>query len=220
MRDGISSAELIFTEYSIGLRTTEIVAPLLTPNFLRYNEIVPQSLGIVPPVILGQDSTIIEFVNGLEVRAADTEISFAHVPDEPSVPDVETCIDAASRFIETMAHLDYDLVTADVQGYIMIPAGCPGITNIGPRLDGILPVIYHHAVYPLPNREVNFYAYEVSRHSARHIDSLDLRSVTAYPDATSQGLGRDILFEILATSEDRLTEFIELAMSFYHQHIH
>ena len=220
MRDEISSAELIFTEYSIGLTTTEIIAPLLTPNFLRYNEIVPQSLGIVPPVILGQDSTIIEFVNGLEVRAAAAEVSFAHIPEEPSAPDAESCIAAASRFIEIMAHLDYDSVTADVQGYMMMPAGCPGITNIGPRLEGILPVIYHHAVYPLPNREVNFYAYEVSRRSATHIDCLDLRSVTSYPADSNQGLGRGILHSILATREDQLTEFIGLATSFYHRHIH
>ena len=219
MRDASSGAEPIFTEYSVSLTTTEVIAPLLTPDFLRYNEIVPPSLGIVPPIILGQGSTIIEFANGLEVRAAEAEVSFAHVPEEPLAPDAESCIYAASRFVETMAHLDYASVTTDIQGYIMIPAGCPGITNIGPRLDGILPVIYHHAVYPLPNREVNFYAYEVSRRSARHIDCLDLRSVTSYPTASNQGMGRDILFTILATWEDRLTEFIELATSFYHQHV-
>ena len=219
MADANSDPELILTEYSVGLTSTEIIARLLTPDFLRYNEIVPPSLRLVPPIILGQEATSMEFVNGLAVRAADTEVTFAHVPYEPSVPDAASCAAVAIRFIESLSDLKYVSVKADVQGYIMIPYGCPGITNIGPRLEGFLPVIYHHAVYPLPGREVNFYAYEVSRESNRHIDCLDLRSVTSYSAEPNQDLEQDILFAILATWEDQLNEFFELATSFYRKHI-
>ena len=219
MADANSEPELIFTEYSVRLTSTEIIARLLTPDFLRYNEIVSPSLRLVPPIILGQESTNIEFTNGLAVRAADTEVAFAHVPHEPSVPDAAECVAVASRFIENLSELEYVSVTADVQGYMMIPHGCPGIVNIGPRLEGVLPVIYHHAVYPLPGREVNFYAYEVSRESDRHIDCLDLRSVTSYSAEPNRDLEQDILFAILATWEDQLNEFFELSTSFYRKHI-
>ncbi len=219
---GSNSAEpeVLCTRYWVGLISSDPALPLLTPDFLRYNDIVPVHWEYVKPVILSSCFTEVVFDSGFTVGVDGDEVEFA-VPVK-GVPGLEVgqCNDAIGRFLEVFPNLDLKGFSTGFQGYRVIPEGCPGIINIGTSLEGQLPIIGHRSTFYFPGREVNFRVREVSRGDGEFINCLDFRTLSYY---SAESFPEDVLSIVLEETlegwEERLDEFYQLARGFYSRHI-
>jgi hypothetical protein len=218
---GYSTPEIVYTEYYVSLVSTMSLAGLINPGFLQYNGIIPDDWQPHLPVIISQNSADIEYANGVAIRANDNEVSFAFLAEVAPLSDVELSIGVAHRFLGSLPGVQYESVMIDLQGYAMLPQGCPGIMNIGSRFHGILPVISHESVYTAPDHETRFYVQENNRANDSRIDCLDLRAHTTYsvPPTHRDPAGSPFIPDVLRNWTNHVAGFTELATNFIEQHI-
>ena len=218
---GYPTPELVYTEYSVSLVASLHLAAFVNPNFLSYNGIIPDGWRPQTPVIIGQNTADIEYDNGIAVRANNDEVGFALIAEVAPLSDVELCIAVAHRFLSSLPGVHYESIMTDVQGYAMLPDGCPGVMNIGSRFKGVLPVISHEAVYTVPDHETRFYVQENTRTNGNQIDCLDLRARTTrfVPPASRDPASSPFIAEALENWNDEVEGFNELAANFINLHI-
>ena len=218
---GYPAPEIVYTEYYVGLVSSLHIAAFVNPNFLSYNGIIPDDWRPQTPVIIGQNTADIEYDNGIAVRANNDEVGFALIAEVAPLSDVELCIAVAHRFLNSLPGVQYESIMTDVQGYAMLPEGCPGVMNIGSRFQGILPVISHEAVYTAPDHETRFYVQENTRTNVNQIDCLDLRTRSTHfvPPAHRNPANTPFISEALENWIDEIAGFNELATHFINLHI-
>ena len=212
---------IVYTEYYVRLMSSINLAAFVNPNFLLYNGIIPDSWRHQPPAIMTQNTADIEYDNGVAVRGNNDEVGFALVAEVAPLSDVELCIEVARRFLDEIPGVEYESIMTDVQGYAMLPDGCPGIMNIGSEFNGVLPVISHEAVYTAPGRETRFHVQEDARANPDLIDCLELRARTTHfiPPAHRNPARSSLIKETLGNWSDALNGFNELATNFINLHI-
>ncbi len=218
---GYPAPEIVYTEYYVSLVSSLHIATFVNPNFLSYNGIIPDDWRPQTPVIIGQNTADIEYDNGIAIRANNDEVGFALIAEVAPLSDVELCISVAHRFLNGLPGVQYESITTDVQGYAMLPEGCPGVMNIGSRFQGILPVISHEAVYTAPDHETRFYVQENNRTNDSRIDCLDLHVRTTYviPPAFRDPGSDPFISDALGNWNNHITGFEKLATNFIDRHI-
>jgi hypothetical protein len=205
----------------VTLDPTDRVQTILTPDFLRYNEIVPGDWRLEKPVFVSPAFTHMLFDSGFTVQAEEVGVEFSVPVDDSPGPDAGICNDVVRRFLGVLLGLDLARFSIGIDGYALMPDGCTGIVNIGTPLDGQIPVVSHRSRFYLPDREVTFRVREVGRGDCGgFINSLDFRLLTTYSaDAFPEDSLLSILEKTLEEWEKLLTDFVELATGFYSRHI-
>ena len=212
--------EFVCTRYWVVLDPTDPVLPVLTPDFLYYNEIVPGHWKWEKPIFVSPDFTEIVFDSGLTMQVDKETAEFSVPVDDSLGPEADICNDVVRRFLDVVPGLDLTGFSRGIEGYALMPDGCPGIVNIGTSLEGQLPVVSHCSVFSFPERRVTFRVREVSRHDLQYINCLDFRllsscSVDLFPDESLSS----ILVETLDEWQELFEEFVQLATGFYSRHI-
>ena len=217
---GSAEPELSLARYSVTLFPSESVLPVLTPDFLRYNEIVPRHWSPQTPVFLGQEFTEIVFKNGFSLQVTVDRVELAADLDGRDVADVGTCNNAALRFLDVLPGLDLRQFSVGLEGYRLMPEGCPGIKNIGTPLEGQLPVVSHQSEFSFTDMAMTFHAREVSRGDSDYINCLDFSLVNSFSeDSAPESHLSTVLKETLEEWGKILERFVELANGFYSRHI-
>ena len=176
---GSAGPELSFTRYSVALFPSESVPPVLTPDFLHYNEIVPRHWSLRTPVFLGREFTEISFDNGFSLQVTGDRVELAVALDDREFAEVGTCNNAVVRFLYVLPGLDLKKFSVCLEGYSLMPDGCAGIMNIGTSLEDQLPVVSHQSDFSFPDRSMTFYAREASRGEIDYINCLDFQLVNS-----------------------------------------
>ena len=217
---GASGPDLVFARYWVGLASAHPMLPLLTPDFLRYNDIVPGDWEFEVPVFLGDGFREISFRSGLTVRVDGEDVGFEVPAGDRPYSMVGFCNDAVGRLLEVLPNLELSACSTNFQGHCLIPDGCPGIMNIGTPLDDVLPVITHRSEFIFSDREVYFNVSEVNYGGGGVIDCLDFHSLNKHSLASStDGSSSRFVKAVLDGWKDQLDEFVQLATGFYDRHI-
>ena len=216
---GASGQELVFDRYWVGLTSVDPMLSLITPDFLRYNGIVPGDWKPDLPVFLGDDFREISFPNGFTVQVDREGADFEVPAGDPPYSMVDYCNDAVGRFLKVLPSLELSACSTIFQGRRLIPDGCPGIMNIGTPLDGVLPVITHRSEFVFSDREVYFDVGEVDYGEHGVIDCLNFRTLNRHSMSSMDGSSSRFVKGVLDKWESQLAEFLELATGFYDRHI-
>ncbi len=217
---GSAGPGLVCTRYWVTVDPTDLVPTMLTPDFLRYNEIVPVHWNLEKPVFVSPEFTEMVFDSGFTVQVEDGEVEFAVAVDDWPGSEVGICNQVVRYFLRVLPGLDLAGFSVGIGGYALIPDGCPGIVNIGTSLEGQLPVVSSSSRFFFPDRRVTFEVSEVSRGGSEYINCLDFRllsscSVDLFPDESLS----NILVDSLEEWEELFEEFVQLATGFYSRHI-
>ena len=218
---GPSGSGLVCTRYWVTLNPTDPVLPILTPDFLHYNEIVPDDWELEKPVFVSPEFTQMVFDSGLMVKVEEVGVEFSVPCGYTPGPDVGICNDVVLRFLGVLPDLGLASFSTGIDGYALMPDGCTGIVNIGTRLDGQLPVVSHRSKFYFSDKEVTFKVREVSRGGGEgFINSLDFSLLSSCPEALYPEDSLSIILEErLEEWEKVLNDFVELATGFYSRHI-
>ena len=219
-RTSTGSTGLVCTRYWVTMDPTDLAPTMLTPDFLRYNEIVPVHWNLERPVFVSPDFTEMVFDSGLTVQVEYGEVEFAVAVDDWPGSGVGICNQVVRYFLSILPGLDLTGFSVGIEGYAFIPDGCPGIVNIGTPLEGQLPVVSYSSRFFFPDRRLTFEVREVSRGGSQYINCLDFRllsscSVDLFPDEFLS----NILVDSLEEWEDLFKEFVQLSTGFYSRHI-
>ena len=217
---GSSESGLVCTRYWVTLDPADPVLPILTPDFLHYNEIVPDYWKLEKPVFVSPDFTEMVFDGGLTVRVEEGEVEFSVLVENLPGPEAGICNHIVLRFLDILPFLDLAGFSTGLEGYALMPAGCTGIVNIGTSLDEQLPIVSHWSRFSFPERRVTFQVREVSRGGPGFINCLDFHLVSSCStDLFPEESLSDILVETLEDCEGLFQEFAQLATGFYSRHI-
>ena len=217
---GSSRPRLVFTRYWVTLDPADPVLSVLTPDFMRYNEIVPGHWQLEKPVFVSPDFTEMVYDSRLRVQVEKGRVEFSVPVDSPPGPEVGTCNDVVRAFLGILQGLDLTRFSTGIDGYSFMPDDCPGIVNIGTSLDGQVPVVSHRSKFYFSDREVAFRVREVSREVPGFINSLDFRLLSSCPaDLYPEDSLSSILEERLEKWDKLLEDFVQLATGFYSRHI-
>ena len=217
---GSSGPHLVFMRYWVTLEPADPVMPVLTPDFMHYNGIVPGHWQLEKPVFVSPDFTEIVYSSRLTVLVEKGRVEFSVPVDSPPGSEVDTCNDVVRAFLGILQGLVLTSFSTGIDGYAFYPDDCPGIVNIGTSLDGQLPVVNHRSKFHFSDREVDFRVREVSRERLGFINSLDFRLLSSCPaDLYPEDSLSSILEERLEEWEELLEDFVQLATGFYSRHI-
>jgi hypothetical protein len=104
-------------ELAIVVAVKEIDPTLLTPEFLKYSQIVPSDWEVAgQPTRSFQGSQVI-FQNGVSVMAQPQRISFAELAVD-KLPSAMEIPKLAGKFVDVLANLNYVGVGVNMRGYI------------------------------------------------------------------------------------------------------
>ena len=220
---GSSGPRLVFMRYWVTLNPADPVMSVLTPDFMYYNDIVPDHWQPEKPVFISPDFTEIVYNSRLRVRVEKERVEFSVPVDSPPGPEVGTCNSVVRAFLGILEGLELTRFSTGIDGYVFIPDDCPGILNIGTPLDGQLPVVSHRSKFYFSDREMDFRVREVTRERPGSINSLDFRLLSSCPaDLYPEDSLSSILEERLEEREEWeefLEDFVQLATGFYSRHI-
>ena len=211
---------LTYTRFWLSIASNDDLLPLLTPDFLRYNGIVPMQWVFDTPVMLAQDFREIKFENGFVASSDGYEIQFAISLGRQLESAVDLCNGVVYRFLGILPNLSIEAFSTHFQAYKMMPDECPGIMNIGTPLEDVPPIVSYRATYSFLDQEVRLDVNEVERGDKGVIDCLDFHFVNRRPvSMRDTGAGARFVRSVLGDWNDHLGQFTLLAEEFYVRHI-
>jgi hypothetical protein len=109
-------SELTVQELAIVIAVKSIDPTLLTPEFLRYSQVVPETYTIAGQPIRTLQGSQVTFQNGISILAQPQRIGFVEILLDKDPGEVEVG-GVARAFVNTLPNLEYTGVGVNFRGY-------------------------------------------------------------------------------------------------------
>jgi hypothetical protein len=108
-------------ELAIVIVVKNLDPTLISPEFLRYSNIVPVDWELAQPAVRNaQGGVQVSFTNGVGVVAYSDRITFAEVAaNKPE--DTLAVLAVARRFVDTLSNMDFQALGVNLRGHLAFP---------------------------------------------------------------------------------------------------
>ncbi|QFS51024.1 hypothetical protein [Nostoc sphaeroides] len=111
------SQSLNIPEIAIVIAAKQHNPTILTPDFLKYSDIVPNNWELGKPPILTDSNAQVVFANGISITSYVNRIIFTEAIATKEFTEVEIPA-LAGKYVETLAQVDYQGVSINFRGHV------------------------------------------------------------------------------------------------------
>ena len=220
---GGHQSDVALIELSVVLIADNIDPSMINPDFLRYNDIVDQSLQTEPSSISTPVFSQVTFEGGLTVTAQADRFVFVQ-RGEALTEDVVSSPNTARRFLEKIPYPAYKAIGINSMGAKLLDPGY--VSGVADALiergawmafRDVSPILSLKATYLYENRQITMDVHDAKRRDADGSEQLGLLFVAnIHRDVSEADQGRRIasLMSILSAWKHDLSDFKNLVAKF------
>ena len=207
--------------YKVAITLQRPLGVVITPEYLAEAHVALNEWLTLSDTELPGEIREIRYDNGLVVTTDPTSPVFemAIALSSDILTTIDQCNWAVDRFIWYAHRIDVEVVESTVQlyGLTMMPEGSPGVRDLGPIKEGVLPIVTVRTEYGLRDRYVQLDVVEMARDDGTIINCLEFSYRVTFPSEFYPAVPYSTVWSLIQRQSQEWVDDSNSLVSFFYQ---